>query len=246
VLLLLPPSETKRDGGTDGSHLDLSALQFASLSAARQQVLEELALISVDPEFAARALKLGPTQQHELQRNLVVLSSPTMPAVERYTGVLYDGFDYASLDARARLFASTHLVIHSALFGLVGAHDPIPAYRMSHNTRLPSTSQSTVWKHPIAKALTEIEGLIVDLRSRSYARLGPAPLGSVAVRVATRGEDGTVEALSHFNKKAKGEFTRAVVSAGIDHESTDSLVDWAHSQGIELVPVSAGVLELVV
>jgi uncharacterized protein len=246
VLLLLPPSETKRDGGTDGSSLDLSALRFASLTAARHKVLDDLARLSADPASAIRALKLGPTQAHELERNLAVRSSATMPAIERYTGVLYDGLDYATVGARGRDFAKTHLVIHSALFGLVGANDPIPAYRMSHNTRLPSASPSAVWKKPIAAALAETDGLILDLRSQSYARLGPAPARSTALRVATRGPDGTVEALSHFNKKAKGEFTRAVVSAAIVHDSTESLVDWARSRGFELSPVSANVLELVV
>ena len=62
-----------------------------------------------------------------------------MPAIDRYTGVLFDALDAPSLDADAREFARETVVVHSALFGLVGALDEIPAYRLSHDSRLPGT-----------------------------------------------------------------------------------------------------------
>jgi uncharacterized protein len=246
VLLLLPPSETKRDGGANGSSLSLDALSFASLADPREVALAALTELMADVTVAARALGLGPTQGHELERNRVVRTSAVMPAIERYTGVLYDALEVATLDADARGFAQAHVAIHSALFGLVAANDPIPAYRMSHNTRLVGPSLSAIWKRPIERALTEHGGFIVDVRSGSYARLGPAPAGSTVVRVVTRGADGSKEALSHVNKKAKGEFTRAVLKAGIAHDSPRSLISWARGEGITLEAVHEGVVELVV
>ena len=84
-----------------------------------------------------RALKLEPRQAAEVERNRRLRDAPTMPAIDRYTGVLFDALDASTLSTEARAFAATTVVVHSALFGLVGALDPIPAYRLSHDSRVP-------------------------------------------------------------------------------------------------------------
>jgi cytoplasmic iron level regulating protein YaaA (DUF328/UPF0246 family) len=206
----------------------------------------ELRRLAGNLAVMADALKLGPSQKHELVRNRAVRSSPTMPAMDRYTGVLYDALDAPSLPDDARRFAARHLVVHSALFGLVGAGDPIPAYRLSHDSRLPTLSLKKAWREPIGRVLAEVDGLILDLRSEAYAALGPAPSreGSYYLRVVAEGSDGKKRALNHFNKKGKGEFVRALMLAGIDHPDADSLLRWASAAGFVLVPGTAGELQL--
>ena len=176
-------------------------------------------------------LKLGATQRFEIDRNRAIGTSPLLPAMDRYTGVLYDALDAASLSAAARAFAGEHLAIHSALFGPVMATDRIPAYRLSHDSRLPELSLRRHWAKPVAEVLGARGDLIVDLRSESYVHLGAAPESAWYVRVVSA--DGG-QALNHFNKHGKGEFTRAVLEAGIEHESVESLVAWAISAGYEL------------
>lgn len=248
MLLILPPSETKRDGGTEGSFLDLSALSFASLTPQRSAAITALATLSRNRRLATGALGLGPTQQHELARNMVLSSSAVMPAIERYTGVLYDGLNAEALTAPERAFAGSHLVIHSALFGLLGADDPVPAYRLSHNSRLPGLSLGRHWRAGVSAELAAHEGLVIDARSEAYASLGPAPRRdtSVYLRVVTVGQSGRRTALSHFNKKAKGVFARAVVAAGLEHTSIDGLLEWATQSGIVLERGAEGELDLVV
>ena len=99
--LLLPPSETKRDGGAGGV-LDLHELSFGSLTPVRAATTAALTEFASQPADMMRALKLGPRQAHEVDRNRDLLRSPTMPALDRYTGVLFDALDAPSLDARAR------------------------------------------------------------------------------------------------------------------------------------------------
>ena len=120
--LLLPPSETKRDGGAGGSSLELARLAHAeALMESRSAVLEALAaLVAGDDQSAARALKVGAKlASAELARDRAVRSSPTMAAIERYTGVLYDALDAGTLSPAARSRADAHVIVHSALFGLV-------------------------------------------------------------------------------------------------------------------------------
>ena len=146
MLLLLPPSETKRDGGTPESRLALNELSFPALAAPRRRAIAAMRTLARDPVAMGRALKLGATQAAELTRNRRLTTSPVMPAIDRFDGVLYDALDAASLPDTARRFAAEHVAIASALFGLVGALDPIPAYRLSHDSRLPGLPLGALWR----------------------------------------------------------------------------------------------------
>jgi uncharacterized protein len=245
VLLVLPPSETKRDGG-DATPLDLAALSFPELEPQRRTALRALRTLSRSVRGSLDALALGPTQRFEIDRNRALGSSPIMPALQRYTGVLYDGLAAATLSTSEREFAARHVAIHSALFGLIRAHDPIPAYRLSHDSRMPGISLRKHWRAAITATLADEPGLVLDLRSESYATLGPAPATASYIRVVSDDASGRRVALSHFNKKAKGEFTRALIQAGIDHSTVDELLVWAASAGIRLERGAAGELDLVV
>jgi cytoplasmic iron level regulating protein YaaA (DUF328/UPF0246 family) len=247
VLILLPPSETKRDGGTDGSSLDLSLLSFPELTRPRRAVLAATRSLARNRAAMAAALRLGPTQLFEVARNRELGKSLLLPAIDRYTGVLFDALDAPTLSAEARAFAGRHLVIHSALFGLLGAADPIPAYRLSHDSRLPELSLKKTWRASISSALSARDELVLDARSEAYVELGP-PMGPRVffLRVVTVGADGRTRALNHFNKKGKGELVRAIAQAGIDHGDVDSLLDWAAANGVRLDHGAPGELELTV
>ena len=194
------------------------------------------------------ALKLGVNQQFEITRNRELRSSPTVAALQRYTGVLYDALDVGTLDVSARRFAGDHVLIHSALFGLLGADDPIPAYRLSHDSRLPALPLRKLWRERISAALAASEGVILDLRSEAYVELGPAPAGprTAFLRVVSDSVDGPRRALNHFNKKGKGEFVRALCEAAIDHHSIESVLEWCAGAGIRLEHGAVGELTLVV
>ena len=252
MLILLPPSETKRDGGTDGTALDLSLLSFPELARARRSVIAALRKLGRNQAAMMTALHLGPTQRFEVLRNRGLGTSSTLPALDRYTGVLFDALDVGSLPEAARTFAFEHVVIHSALFGLLGGADPIPAYRLSHNARLPGVQLKRVWAEAVSAVLATRDELVLDLRSEAYVELGPAAGGSARgsqryfLRVVSEGEDGARRALNHFNKKGKGELVRAIVLAGIDHGDVDSLLEWAADEGIRLSHGAERELELVV
>lgn len=240
--ILLPPSETKRDGGA-GAAVDVGALAFASLTEARVVALDAVERLSVDESEAARALKLSPTAAAiELPRNRTLRSSPTLPAIERYTGVLYDALAIAEWGADARARASEHLIVHSALFGLLAADDLVPAYRLSHDSRLPGLRLRAHWAAANAAVLESLPGPLIDLRSESYVALGPLPErpDALFVRVVAVGDDGVARALNHFNKKGKGQFVRALLDAGPLPETVDGLCARATALGWPLRRVQTG------
>lgn len=249
MLILLPPSETKRDGGA-GAPLDLDGLRFGELKPVRRNMLAAVAALSRNREHSIRALKLGPKQAAEVDRNRAIRSSPTMPALSRYTGVLYDALDAQTLTDDQWAFAGSTVVVQSALLGPVAATDLIPAYRLSFDSRLSLEKGVATLKKRWAPAASAVfhahPGLIVDLRSEAYAALGPLPGRPDAhyVRVLARDGDGHVRALNHFNKQAKGLFTRALIEAGTDFATTDELLAWAAAEGYELRAAGDGSAEL--
>lgn len=253
MLILLPPSETKRDGGA-GSPLALDRLRFPSLHAVRREVVDAVISLSADHDASVRALGLGPKQAGEVERNRSIPSAPTMRALERYTGVLYDALDTASFGESDWAVAADAVAVQSALLGLVGAADLVPAYRLSFDSRLSpkrgTPSLKKRWAAAGAAALAARDDLLLDLRSEGYAALAPLPDrdGAHYVRVLARDAGGHVRALNHFNKQAKGLLTRALIEAGASFGSTAELLSWARDEGYELRPAPDGsrTLELVV
>ena len=101
MLILLPPSETKRTGGVVTA-TDRPLQHHQRLSEARSRVRSALEHLSRDDDAAAKSLKLGVKARGEIAHNRALGSSGLLPAGERYSGVLYDALDVPSLDTAAR------------------------------------------------------------------------------------------------------------------------------------------------
>lgn len=235
MLVLLPPSETKSDGGSGGP-LNLDALALPQLTKVRDKLCTELTQLATDPDAARAALGLGKGADAEIARNAALRSSPTRPALDRYTGVLYDALDAASFTKAQRAKAQARVGIGSALFGVVRAGDPIPAYRLSGGSKLPGqpTLQS-LWKQVLPKALQEeTDGdLVVDLRSGTYQQLGRVP-GAITATVLTERPDGKRTVVSHFNKHHKGLLARALVLTRSEPADINGLAKVAEKAGLRI------------
>jgi cytoplasmic iron level regulating protein YaaA (DUF328/UPF0246 family) len=235
VIVLLPPSETKHTGGA-GPPLRLDALSFPALRSLRAELVDELTALAADPPACRRALGLSTSQDHEIKRNAALLAAPTMPAIHRYTGVLYDALDIDSLRGTAVSRAHARLAVGSALFGLVRADDPIPAYRLSATAKLPGRpALAARWRPLLEPVLADIADgeLVVDLRSGSYAALGRVP-GAVDVDVVSERADGHRTVVSHFNKAHKGRLARALVSSRAEPDTAAKVAAIARKAGMRV------------
>ncbi|SDC23790.1 hypothetical protein SAMN05660690_1030 [Geodermatophilus telluris] len=211
MLVLLPPSETKSPDG-DGTPLDLAALGSPELTPVRATLVDALVTLAADPPAARAALGLSPGQDAEIARNAALRSSPTTPAARRYTGVLYDALDVRSMTRAQRARADRRLAVGSALFGLLRATDPIPAYRLSAGASLPGLpTLRTLWRPALGPLLAGTGELVVDLRSGGYRALAPVP-GAVTVEVLSARPDGTRAVVSHANKAHKGRVARLLAT----------------------------------
>ena len=232
MLVLLPPSETKRPGGV-GISIDKSAIIWAALDPARELLIGKLEKLCRKPKAAAEALKLGKKSAAEIEKNLSLWTSPTMPALQRYTGVLYDALGFETLSASAIERANQQLFIQSALFGLLPAMEQIPDYRFSAGSKLPGVSLKKLWGSAHQAVWPRLIGPILDMRSESYAALNPVPEGRESYYVEVIDETSG-KALNHFNKKAKGAFARSILENGADSVSDLSTVASKAGLGFQL------------
>ena len=135
-----------------------------------------------------------------------------------------------------RTRAAERVAICSALFGLVRADDPIPAYRLSGGSKVPALgSLAKLWKPVLSPILAEAreEGLVVDLRSGAYRTLAPAP-GALTVRVLTERNDGTRAVVSHFNKHHKGLLARALTLTTAEPKDVKAVARVASKAGLRV------------
>ncbi|MCC5783338.1 hypothetical protein CRM73_10315 [Kocuria sp. CCUG 69068] len=226
VLILLPPSETKTAPGA-GAPVDPAVLSFPELTAAREQVLAELAATSAR-EDALEVLGVGERLRGEVERNTRLGAEPAAPALSVYTGVLYDALDPAGMTGAQRTAAAASLVVVSALWGAVRPDDRIPAYRLSMGAELPGLGRLAAhWKHHLPAVLESAagDGLVVDCRSAAYAAAWRGPRArTVGVKVV-RERNGRRQVVSHMAKHTRGLLARHLVERAAAGERLETPLD---------------------
>jgi cytoplasmic iron level regulating protein YaaA (DUF328/UPF0246 family) len=194
--------------------MDKLAIIWAALDPARDQVIDALQKLCADPEQATNALGLGKKAANDIAANLELRTAPTMPAVLRYNGVLFDALDYPSLSEAAKQRVTERLFIQSSLFGLLPATEQIPYYRFSAGSSLPGISLKKIWAEAHAAVWPRMIGPILDMRSNAYVDLNPIPETNQSYFVEVY--DASGKAMNHFNKKAKGVLARAALENSLE------------------------------
>ncbi len=233
VYVLLPPSETKRPGGT-GPALDPDHLSFPELNPTRTRLIAAAAELAGNLPSARIALKVSAGLDAEIQLNADLLTGPTLPALSRYTGVLYAAMNTPKLSPAETGRANQRVLIVSALFGLLCGADRIPAYRLSAGSRLPGLATlASLWRPSMTVSLASLDGPVLDLRSGAYAAFGPAP-GAIRVRVVTQTRSGVLKPVSHDNKAIKGTLARLVSTTRAAVDDVPALLRVAYRAGLNL------------
>lgn len=251
-IILLPPSEGKAPGGR-GPAWRAGSTSFPELDDLRLSVAT--ALGRAMKGSAATRTKLmgvkGDTLAQATDANREVLTAPTMPAIERFTGVLYDELDVTSLTKRDRTRLSKQVLIFSGLWGVVRPDDPIPDHRLKMNVALaPLGRLSTWWKPSLTDALrpvvsgTTVWNLLPGEHDASWAPPLPgsddrdAPAAMISVKFLdekrSRGAKRSFTTVSHWNKLLKGALVRFVLATGAD--APDALSEFVHPEGYVFDP----------
>jgi cytoplasmic iron level regulating protein YaaA (DUF328/UPF0246 family) len=223
--ILLPPSEGKADGGSglpwsaeDGRFGHLAAQRTSLVTALKAQSGGSEKLLGVGGKHLAAAQ----------QANSTLADSATLPAWRRYTGVVWNAMDVASLPGPARRRAMSSVVVVSGLLGLVGLDDPTPEYRLKMGAALvPQGKLSTWWRPLISEALTTwgARRFVVDLLPNEHrAACTNARLNGVSISFVER--HGKIA--GHDAKAAKGRLARHLLTS-TDHPLA-ALESWSDAR----------------
>jgi cytoplasmic iron level regulating protein YaaA (DUF328/UPF0246 family) len=247
VRILLPPSEAKNPGG---SGLPLSRRQRRQpIDHSRELVLHALdeLLDGAGQLDAARALLLPDSvAAAALADNRRVRISPTMPALDRYAGIVYDGLFLQPLSDAARAVAGREVLIFSGLFGVLRGGDPVPAYRVPAKAALPGLGVlATFWRARLDALLPALldRGPLIDLRSTDYAAMWQPSAAQadrlIGVRVLSPRPDGSLGVISFASKLAKGRLTAALLERRAAGQAVRDVADiaaaWATAGGSDLI-----------
>ena len=170
LYILLPPSEGKAPSGLPNTKWRESDGVFGqSLAKRRAEIVEALKtakggsqkLLGVSGNHLARAQRA----------NISLCGAPTLPASERYTGVVWDQLDISSLPSVARALAQENIIVVSGLLGLITANDPIPDYRLKIGASLaPLGKLSKWWRKDISRVLNKhcADCTVIDLLPQEH------------------------------------------------------------------------------
>jgi len=238
-LVLLPPSEGK---ALDGSGPAWTPGSMAvDLDEVRSGVLVDLERAMRRPE-AERAALLG-VRGAALQRataaNRTVRTAPTLPAIQRYTGVLYDALDAGSLPAASRRRLASCVLVFSGLWGVVRPGDPVPDYKLKMGASIGGSGRlSTRWAEPLTAAVEPLARgrRVWNLLPREHdAAWRPSPgLEQVSVEFVEPGRDGRPVTVAHWNKLLKGALVRHLLAE--PGTTPEDLADWEHPEGFRYDP----------
>jgi hypothetical protein len=212
-IVLIPPSEGKAQGG-EGSAWTTGTMKM-QLDTDRVRVLKGLG---------------APGK--------LIAGGPTMPAIERYSGVLYKELAYRDASARDRKRIDAQVLTFSGLWGLVAPRDPIPFYKLKMSASLAPLGKLAAWWRPrISPVLdTWVAGRTVwDLLPNEHLAAWPtsdAPAQRIRVVFLDEVRSGrsvTYKPVSHWNKLLKGSLVR-FVAASQATEVTD-LKRFRHPEG---------------
>ncbi len=207
-----------------------------------------------DPASAATALALpARSSASDLAANGEVMIAPVRPAIDRYTGTVYDGLDAATLTTAARRRALDSVLIFSGLFGVLRASEPIPLYRLPVAADVPPIGPLTpYWRAALASELAALTGgeLVIDLRSGNYTAMWKPPAALreqvLSIRIVTEQPGGRLAVVSYPSKFGKGRLARALLARrGRVTSAADVAQAWTDAGERDAIVRADGGLDLV-
>ena len=229
--ILFAPSETKCNGG-DGK-FNLGTLMLSQqLFPAREELFNEYNKIVTSDNLELLKKMFGLKKEADILKYAKdITASPTLKAIQRYTGVAFDHLEYESLNAKAQEYIDNNVILFSNLFGAIKANDKIPLYRLKQGENVgelnPANIYKTALKEPLDSYLENED--ILDIRAGFYDKFYKPKKKYTTLKFLKGGK-----VVSHWAKAYRG-----IVLKYIAQNQIENITDFIAMpiQGLELLEI---------
>ena len=127
--ILIPPSEGKAKVKSNSTLFSSTNFKF------EREVNQVVRLLELIDDEDLRSVYGTSSEKASMfhRQNQDVFNSPCAPAIERYTGVVYEHINWSTLSEKAKVYMDKHVYIFSGLFGLLTPNTLIPDYKLKMN-----------------------------------------------------------------------------------------------------------------
>ena len=209
--ILLAPSETKIEGGSQ--NFNLNSLLFPELTSLRKEILHKYINILQKNNFDELSKMFGLKKEADISyHNKEIIHELCMKAIERYTGVAFDYLKYQELEKSSQAYIDNHVILCSNLFGFLRADDMIPEYRLKQGATVGELRPEKLYKAQsnfMEEYLKEED--ILDLRAGFYDKFYKPTKEYTTLKFIKEGK-----VVSHWAKAYRGIVLREVAKAKIN------------------------------
>ena len=183
-----------------------------------QEVIDALASLSL--EELASLYKISEERASEEEKRIQALKSDTAktyPALNLFDGLMYRNIRRTDWTETEAAYVQDHLLITSALYGVIPAHTSIAPHRLDFLMKLKVQGKSLkpFWKAVYDQALQE-EELIISLLSSEFETVFSKEIQNRMVTFKFFEEkNGQLKVHSTISKKARGAFVTALLEKQI-------------------------------
>lgn len=203
ILYLLPPSEGKNSWGKSAAESCIYTFEKPC----------SLALGATQKDLKCSGKRYEEGKKWNTQLCQTPKSVEVLPAIERYSGVMYNAIDYEWMGENAKAYFRKHFLILSGMYGILCPWDMIGNYKLPIETKW----LRQFWETSVTDALNQLHpDVIVDFLPGSYAKMIQwENLSARVIRVNfLHTKDGVTKKMTHGVKKVKGEYIKQLCEAG--------------------------------
>lgn len=190
TIIIIPPSEGKLQGA-DLPKLSTTVEPTKSLI---KEILSQKENLEKFYGLKEKALNKA------IQTNKAILTSKTLPSIERYNGVVYKAMDVPTIKNKKDLQL---IHIFSPLFGLIRSDTPIPDYKF----KIDKLNATKLW-HPTIKEQLKNK-YVIDLLPKAYDKAVEYQDGIKIEFILIK--QGKKMPAGHQGKHIKGRFIRWMI-----------------------------------
>lgn len=208
--LLIPSAKELNEQARIVEPQPLSENTKTILQALKQFSLEELATFYGISEERALVEK-------ERIEALLAGSAKTYPALELFDGLMYRSIERQDLSEKEQAYLQEHLLITTALYGVLPAYEGIAPHRLDFMMKLKPAGQSlkVLWKEEYDRSIEE-EEQILSLLSSEFEMVFSKSIRERMIQIKfMENRGGKLKVHSTISKKARGAMVTAMMKAGI-------------------------------